>query len=153
MAPLPPGERRTYTSNDGARLTFSYTRGAPGVSAAAGAPLVVLLHGALRRRHERRRTRRLTRFCRRCAGWSGSRRYWDTVVPRLAARGLSVLAPDLRWHGDSAAGSPPGGCSHVARLGTDLVELLCGASGACPEAVVANPLVLVGASMGAAVAW
>jgi non-heme chloroperoxidase len=73
------------------------------------------------------------------------------VVPLLAAAGLTVVAPDLRWHGDSAAGSPAGGPSHVARLGADLAELLA----ACAETNQAAParVVLVGSSMGAAVAW
>jgi len=116
MTAAAPGELRSFTASDGAVLRYSVTPpdGAASITA-------VLLHG-----------------------WSGSRRYWDPVVPLLAAKGLRVVAPDLRWHGDSAAGSPTGGPSHVARLGADLAELI-EADGA------PGRLLLVGSSMGAAV--
>jgi pimeloyl-ACP methyl ester carboxylesterase len=140
MASPAPGEARHFTASDGAVLHYSFTRAQGGGSAdgsadgagsappAAGSPqrLVVLVHG-----------------------WSGSRRYFDSVIPALARRGCAVLAPDLRWHGDSAEGSPPGGTSHVARLGADLAELLA----ACAEAAAAPRVLLVGTSMGAAVIW
>jgi pimeloyl-ACP methyl ester carboxylesterase len=130
MASPAPGEARTFTASDGAVLRYSLTRAqrdaaAPAASASPSR-LVVLVHG-----------------------WSGSRRYFDSVIPQLTRRGCDVLAPDLRWHGDSAAGSPPGGTSHVARLGADLAELLA----ACAEAAAAPRVLLVGTSMGAAVIW
>jgi len=120
----PPGELRSFSASDGALLRYSVTRDHSAAAPAAGPTAVVLLHG-----------------------WSGSRRYWDTVIPRLAARGLVVIAPDLRWHGDSAAGSPAGGTSHVARLGADLAELLS----AYAADASAERFLLVGSSMGAAV--
>jgi non-heme chloroperoxidase len=123
-APPPPGEARHFSASDGARLCYAVAAPAAGAPPAAG--VAVLLHG-----------------------WSGSRRYWDTVVPLLVARGLTVVAPDLRWHGDSAEGSVAGGPSHVARLGADLAELLA----ACAEAAAQPRVLLVGSSMGAAVIW
>ena len=77
-------------------------------------------------------------------GWSGSRRYWDPAIPVLTAAGCRVIAPDLRWHGDS--GRPPAGHT-VARLGDDLACLL--AALARPPASVTG----VGSSMGAAILW
>ena len=117
-----PGELRSFTASDGAVLCYSVLPPAAGAAApSAGPSTVLLLHG-----------------------WSGSRRYWDTVAPLLAARGLRVLVPDLRWHGDSAAGSPAGP-AHVARLGADVAELLAHAA--------TERVLLVGSSMGASVAF
>ena len=109
-----PGELRSFTASDGAVLRYSVLMPAAGAAApAAGPSTVLLLHG-----------------------WSGSRRYWDTVAPLLAARGLRVLLPDLRWHGDSAAGGPAGP-AHVARLGADVAELLAAAHGATEPVLLA----------------
>jgi non-heme chloroperoxidase len=82
-------------------------------------------------------------------GWSGSRRYWDPVVPHLLAAGpgVTVVAPDLRWHGDS--GRPPAGHT-VTRLADDLAALLTDLRARRPGA---GPVTAVGASMGAAVLW
>ena len=151
MAASAPGEARTFTASDGAALCYSVTPSAttPQVGVA------VLLHGARSRRcaastHGGMSPLTPAADARRWrTGWSGSRRYWDAVVPLLAAAGLCVVAPDLRWHGDSAAGSPAGGPCHVARLGADLSELLA----ACEETRAAQRVLLVGSSMGASVAW
>ena len=118
----PPGELRSFTASDGAVLCYSVLTPAAGAAAPATGPATVLL----------------------LHGWSGSRRYWDTVAPLLAARGLRVLLPDLRWHGDSAR---PAGPAHVARLGADVAELLAAAHAATER------VLLVGSSMGASVAF
>lgn len=110
-----------FTASDGARL--AYELHASPASSKAAAHTLVLLHG-----------------------WSGSRRYFDAALPFLRDSFPSVVALDLRWHGDSVAGSPPGGCSHVARLAADLHALL-------EAGVVEGRVLLCGASMGAAVAW
>ena len=79
-------------------------------------------------------------------GWSGSRRYWDACLPFLLPHARLIITPDLRWHGDSAGA--PAGCCHVARLGSDLADLL-----RCAELAEAGRVVVIGASMGCAVAW
>ncbi len=53
-------------------------------------------------------------------GFGGSRRYWDDVLPLLAAR-FCVIAPDLRGHGDSPA---PEGAYTMELLAEDIAALL-----------------------------
>lgn len=85
-------------------------------------------------------------------GWSGSRRYFDGVVPHLVARGADVVAVDLRFHGDSGperpkrgpTGATPRG-AHVARLAVD-VHTVCVDLGL-------DGVTAIGTSMGAAVIW
>ena len=83
-----------------------------------GRPVVVLLHG-----------------------WSGSRHYWDLNV-RPIARTCRVVTFDMRHHGDS---DKPGWGFHVARLASDLKDLLVG--------LKLKNVTVVGASMGAAIIW
>jgi pimeloyl-ACP methyl ester carboxylesterase len=67
-----------FTATDGVRITADYY--APPNKGAADAPVAILLHQ-----------------------YRSDRRSWEPLIPALQARGLAVLALDLRGHGDSAA--------------------------------------------------
>ena len=93
-------------------------------------------------------------------GWSGSGRYWNLAVPELLEEGegplssdviQEIIVPDLRGHGDSGSSEHS---AHVARLAMDLHDLILrlffvGGVRRDPD----DAIVLVGASMGAAVIW
>ena len=116
----------TLTADDGATLSYATWEPnkdapPPSTSQPAPPPSILLLHG-----------------------WSGSRRYWDPVVPMLLAAGARIIAPDLRWHG--ASGKPRTGHS-LARLADDLAALLADLDR--PPATLTS----VGSSMGAAILW
>ena len=126
-SPLPP-TLHTLTADDGVALSYATWEPAAGNGSDAAAPSqhppppsILLLHG-----------------------WSGSRHYWDPVVPVLLAAGCRVIAPDLRWHG--ASGRPPAGHG-LARLADDLAGLVAALGRP------ASGLTAVGSSMGAAVLW
>ncbi|KAL1523329.1 hypothetical protein AB1Y20_018275 [Prymnesium parvum] len=74
-------------------------------------------------------------------GWSGSHRYFDSVIDLLAPH-FRVYAYDLRFHGES--GKPTWGF-HVARLAADLHDFL-------REVGLTSPI-LLGTSLGCAVIW
>jgi non-heme chloroperoxidase len=71
---LPPGERRTVRTDDGADLAVT-------VAGPAGGPAVVLAH---------------------C--WTGAREVWAPVAHRLARSGHRVVLYDQRGHGSSTVG-------------------------------------------------
>lgn len=65
---------------------------------------------------------------------------WDRVAPALAARGLRVIAPDMRGFGEGPR-TPPGSYYHFADYVFDLADVV--------EAVSPGaPVMLVGHSMG-----
>jgi pimeloyl-ACP methyl ester carboxylesterase len=68
---------------------------------------------------------------------------WKRVAEPLAAAGMRVLAPDLRGHGDSDR-IGPGGYYHFFDYVFDVADLI--------EALTDRPLVLIGHSMGGAIA-
>lgn len=83
-------------------------------------------------------------------GWSGSRRYFDGVVPGFVNAGYDVVAYDHRFHGGSGpdrqeptGATPPG--AHVARLAVDLENVL--------TTLDITDAIAIGTSMGAAVLW
>ncbi|KAJ4292533.1 hypothetical protein N0V90_009196 [Kalmusia sp. IMI 367209] len=78
-------------------------------------------------------------------GFSGSSSYFQHNVDALS-RSSWVIAIDLRGHGNS--GRPKGGY-HVARLATDLKELVAHVRNHAPEVKI----VPVGCSIGAAILW
>jgi pimeloyl-ACP methyl ester carboxylesterase len=69
---------------------------------------------------------------------------WDLVAPALAARGLRVLAPDMRGFGDGAR-APEGSYYHFVDYVFDLADLVDALS-------PGEPIALVGHSMGGMVA-
>ena len=77
-------------------------------------------------------------------GWSGSHRYFDNSIELLASKckDSSVIAYDLRFHGDS---DKPKYGFHVARLAADLHDLIL-------ELKLEKPIV-VGTSLGCAIIW
>lgn len=118
-----PPHSGTVTASDGVQLAY-----ARWCVAGGGTPTIVLVHG-----------------------WSGSRRYFDGVVPLLLARGLDVLAYDHRFHGESGpqrpdastGDTPPG--AHVARLAVDLETIL--------STLDIHDATAIGSSMGPAILW
>jgi pimeloyl-ACP methyl ester carboxylesterase len=70
---------------------------------------------------------------------------WDAVAPSLAARGLRVIAPDLRGYGDGAR-IAPGGYYHFIDYVFDVADLI---DGLVPPGA---PLYVVGHSMGGTIA-
>jgi non-heme chloroperoxidase len=108
-----------FTASDGAQLAYSHTPG-------QGQRSLVLLHG-----------------------WSGSRRYWDALLPHLQRElGCPVYALDLRWHGDSvdAPETEADSLCQLARLAQDVQDFTQS------RGEDFHP-VFVGASMGASVLW
>lgn len=73
-------------------------------------------------------------------GFMDSGATWDRVAPPLAARGVRVLAPDMRGFGDGAR-APAGSYYHFADYVSDLAGLVEALS---PD----EPVALVGHSMG-----
>jgi len=69
---------------------------------------------------------------------------WDLVAPALAAKGLRVLAPDMRGFGDGAR-APKGSYYHFVDYVFDLADLVDALS---PD----EPIALVGHSMGGTIA-
>lgn len=115
----------SVTADDGTTLSYAIFDPPPSTHAppTSPPPTILLLHG-----------------------WSGSRRYWDPVVPFLVARGTTVIAPDLRFHGDS--GRSAGGHT-VTRLADDLAAVVQDVQARRPG----RSITAAGASMGAAVLW
>jgi pimeloyl-ACP methyl ester carboxylesterase len=100
------GEPIAATSPDGTRLHAE-------VFGDDGSPTIVLIHG-----------------------WTEGIRLWAYVIPQLTARGLRVVAYDLRGHGRS--GRPPGGDFSLARFGDDVEAVLAAAGGPAELTVVAG---------------
>ena len=69
---------------------------------------------------------------------------WDLVAPALAAKGLRVLAPDMRGFGDGAR-APKGSYYHFVDYVFDLADLVDALS-------PGEPIALVGHSMGGTIA-
>ncbi|KAI1141369.1 alpha/beta-hydrolase [Hypoxylon sp. FL0543] len=84
-------------------------------------------------------------------GFSGSSAYFTRNFSALSEDHW-VVAPDLRGHGNSAR---PRGGYHVARLASDLRQLIGYLNRACSELESGNQIqfVGVGCSLGAAVLW
>jgi pimeloyl-ACP methyl ester carboxylesterase len=80
-----------YAARDGARLAFRRYPGAP------GGGLVVLVHGS-----------------------SGNARAVHRAAKALAAAGMTVIAPDIRGHGDSGA---HGDIAYLGQLDDDMADL------------------------------
>ena len=78
-------------------------------------------------------------------GYMDAAATWDLVAPALAARGLRVLAPDLRGFGDGPRVGP-GGYYHFPDYVLDVAELV---DAFVPEGA---PLLVVGHSMGGNIA-
>ena len=119
-APPVPGKCH-ITTNDGIHLQYECTCLA-GTAANRRSPVppVVLIHG-----------------------WSGSCRYFDNTIDKIAARtGGAVYAFDLRFHGRS---DKPSWGFHVHRLAADLHDFLT-------ELQIQQPVV-VGTSLGCAIIW
>jgi pimeloyl-ACP methyl ester carboxylesterase len=87
------GGERTVLTDDGARLAVTVVG-----DLAPGRPTALLAHG-----------------------WGGRRETWGLVAPHLVAAGITVVAYDLRGHGDSTLGSEP---ISVHRMGLDLATVL-----------------------------
>lgn len=113
---LRDGLRLRVAELDG-RATASAPPGAPAASRPADAPPVVLVHG-----------------------WKGSHRLWDRTVVELEARGVRVVAFDLRGMGESGK---PAGRLDFDTLADDLGEVLA--------AFDVRDATLVGWSMGCTV--
>jgi pimeloyl-ACP methyl ester carboxylesterase len=77
---------------------------------------------------------------------------WDLVAPRMASKGLRVLAPDLRGFGDGAR-LPPGSYYYFPDYVLDVADLIDAlVPGGGDRGARVSPLVLVGHSMGGSVA-
>lgn len=74
-------------------------------------------------------------------GWAASRGFFADLADRLGDR-YRVIIPDLRAHGDTPAGSLP---LDMDTLADDITELM--------DKLDLDPVVLIGWSMGAMVAW
>mmetsp|Transcript_12763 Transcript_12763/g.42103 ORF Transcript_12763/g.42103 Transcript_12763/m.42103 type:complete len:281 (+) Transcript_12763:30-872(+) len=109
--------QHTVTTNDGVPIVCDVHESSAGN--AESAPTVLLIHG-----------------------WSGSRRYFDPIVPHLVSAGCKVVALDLRFHGDSGR---PGFGYRVPRLAADVRDVLAHLN--------LSGVVGVGTSLGASVLW
>jgi pimeloyl-ACP methyl ester carboxylesterase len=69
-------------------------------------------------------------------GWSGSGNYFCLNIPGLKAKGMKVIVPHLRFHGES---DKPSHGFHVARLAADVHDLL--------QQLELQNVVMVGTSM------
>ncbi|TDZ37856.1 AB hydrolase superfamily protein YdjP [Colletotrichum spinosum] len=111
----------SHCARDGTKLAFQTSL--PLNNASAADTCIILMHG-----------------------FSGSSEYFCRNFTPLAARGVWVVAPDMRGHGES---DKPWGGYHVARLAADLCSLVAHLRRAAPNA----KFVPVGCSIGAAVLW
>ncbi|KAF6833050.1 alpha beta hydrolase fold protein [Colletotrichum musicola] len=110
-------------ANDGCKLAFQTSLPLADAGAASAKQCILLMHG-----------------------FSGSSDYFYRNFDALAARGLWVVAPDMRGHGKS---DRTRGGYHVARLAADLHNLVAHLRRAAPDVRI----VPVGCSIGAAVLW
>ncbi|KAK4459692.1 AB hydrolase superfamily protein YdjP [Cladorrhinum samala] len=117
----------SFSANDGTHLSYQSSL-APNTTSPPPKTLIILLHG-----------------------FSGSSSYFTRNFVPLTQDGSNwVVAPDMRGHGASAHTR---GGYHVARLASDLRDLLSHLSAAFQTPLAELKIVPVGCSIGAAILW